>query len=205
MTDHLQVLTDAGDAAEDGCPAVRDEVVALRRAEGSDSPEERVEEGLVVAQAVEAGAVDVQHERSVRGRDHLGGRAQQHLVLLTAATERADDDRNEPVGSDGRSLGTRVGNGQVGERLLGDRDAGSGVRTRSDRCVHDRIATLEDPGVHQLPDRLTTCFGLDRVPQVGRLGVAVSVRREVAPDTSAEALAPEVGLEHPQHPGAPFS
>src|SRR3546814_12105350 len=66
---------------------------------------------------------------------------------------------------------------------------------------HQRVAALEDPRVHDAAHRLARGL-LDRVPEVGGLGVRVAVSLHVATDALAEGLLAEVLLQHPPHCGA---
>src|ERR1700733_10882928 len=63
---------------------------------------------------------------------------------------------------------------------------------------HDWKAGLEDTRIHHLSDRLLRRL-LQRVPQIGRLRIAVFMLLEVAGDAFAKLLLAHVLLEHPQH------
>ena len=66
-----------------------------------------------------------------------------------------------------------------------------------------RIAGLKHPGVHHRPNRPFDGF-FQRVPQVGRLRVAVGVLGEIVAHPFSKRVRPQVLLQHPQHGGAFF-
>ena len=178
-------------------PDVGDEVVALAGAEFLDPSEQLALQLLVVGEAVEAGAAGVQHDRA---SDPLHRRrlAAEEQTRLLRVVESPRDHGHDPVAADGGVAG-RLPTREIGEGLCEELDLAfscPGARGRAG-------AALEDPAVHDLANRLAR-LGLDRVPQVGRLGVGVLVGREIATHAGTEALTSEVGLEHPQD-AAPFS
>ena len=71
----------------------------------------------------------------------------------------------------------------------------------SSEAVTSGIALLPDPAVHDAPDRLAG-GGLERVPQVGRLGVPVAVLGQVVADAVPEPLLAQVLLQHAQQRAA---
>ncbi len=69
------------------------------------------------------------------------------------------------------------------------------------RDAHERIAALEDPGIHDAARGLAR-RGLDRVPEIGVLGVPVRVLRQVRAHARTELVGAEVLLEHAKDSGA---
>ena len=87
---------------------------------------------------------------------------------------------------------------RIAEPLLGESDRAAVVDQVD---VDHGEPTLEDPAVHDASNRLAGGL-LDRVPEVGGLGVVELVLGEVEADAVAEAIALEVLLEHADDRGA---
>ena len=68
------------------------------------------------------------------------------------------------------------------------------------RVVHgdQRIAGLEDPGVHHAPHRGVR-HGFDGIPQIVGLGVGILIPGEVLANAVAKGGGAQVLLQHPQH------
>ena len=79
------------------------------------------------------------------------------------------------------------------ELLLGER-----VGTRGARHGQPGKAPLEDPRIHHFAYRHTR-GGVERGPQIGGLGVGVSVVLQIVAHPLAEGVFAEILLEHPQH------
>src|SRR5580698_1256219 len=106
------------------------------------------------------------------------------------ALQRTRRDRDLPVRADrARAARRSVGEGRLGDQAVAQRD--------------QRVAALEDPGVHDVTHRLAGDL-LDGVPQVGRLRVRVAVLAQVVADAVATRLFAEVLLEHAQDTRALF-
>ena len=198
-------------AGDDRRPGVVDERVpldgrqlALRRRRQPGA------ERVVVRDAVEAVAAAVDHDDGV-GRDQGEPQlvlVEQHLRLLRRAHDRrragvgpaGDDlahaDRDGPAGvADGRRVGALL---VEEEAVLAEHERRAvGVERGGD----EGIALLPDPAVHDAPDRLAG-GGLERVPQVGRLGVPVAVLGQVVADAVPEPLLAQVLLQHAEERAA---
>ena len=186
------------------CPGVGHEREALERLETVETVEDAVEQPAFVAQSVDAVSSGVDNEHPLPRCEAYGLFAQELVAALRAGgstVARACLYRHgdEPPRADRarpRARGSVCGR-QVGEGLLSEQNLGT-VRASS----QERMATLEDPRVHERADRKFLGRLLDRVPQVGCLGVAVAVSRKVPADTVAEAFGADVLLEHPKKAAA---
>ena len=128
--------------------------------------------GDAVARSVVARPAGVQHDRRLVGDGD--GLVFQEVDAGRPALQRTRRDRDLPARAD-RAL---AGRGSVGEGDLGDQAV-----AQSD----ERVAALEDPGVHDVAHRLAGDL-FDGVPQVGRDRVGVAVLAQVVADAVAVGL-----------------
>ena len=117
------------------------------------------------------------------------------LADVVVVVEVANCERDNPSLSD---RGIRGAVGQEAEGLLADYDQ----IIRGGHAYHGEAA-LEDPGVHQRPNRFAGRF-LERIPEVGRLGVAEAILIQVVGDAAPIGLGAQVALEHSQYAAALF-
>jgi hypothetical protein len=163
---------------------------------------------VVIGDAVEAVAPAVDHDHGV-GREQRQPQLvliEQHLRLLGRAQggvgagrpghDLANADRDGPARV---AEGRRVRSLLVEEEAVLTQDEGRAVRV--ERGGDEGIALLPDPAVHDAPDGLPG-GGLERVPEIRRLGVPVAVLGQVVADAVAEPLLAEVLLQHAQQRAA---
>ncbi len=195
----MEEVPELGAPGHDGGPRVAEEDEAFGGVEGAEPGGQAPEVGGRVADPVVARGAGVDDgdvvsvALGVEG-DDLGCGAEQDAPF--GAAGGTDEDGDLPVRPDR----ARTGGRRQGERLLGQGQGGAiAAGVLPVRVAHgdEGEAALEDPGVHDAAHGLAA-GRLDGVPEVGRLGVAEPVGLEVAANTGAKRLLPEVPLEHAQ-------
>ena len=140
-----------------------------------------------------AAGVGPDHRRAA-AEVHLGGGLEQDASLHRDAVDAGGQHHRDGPGRTVVAVGPVVAGGPLvqGHAVVGRGDG------------HDRMAATEDPAVHDPAHRLPGGL-LERVPQVGGLGVAVGVVGEVVADAGAER-APRPGTARAcGRPTPPFS